>query len=50
MLDVLDMVLKDTEEYPDKQDDGYIALFTLYSDLKKEYQETYKPRHLWPNG
>ena len=49
MLDVLDMVLKDTEEYPDKQDDGYIALFTLYSDLKNEYQETYKPRRPWPN-
>ena len=35
MLDVLDMVLNDTKEYPDKQGEGYIKLNELYVDLKK---------------
>ncbi len=43
ILDVLDMVLNDEEEYPDKDDDGYIKLNELYVDLKKAYAETYKP-------
>jgi len=50
LLDVLDIVLNDTKEYPDKQDEDYIALFTLYSDLKKAYKETYKPRKLLFKG
>jgi hypothetical protein len=49
MLDVLDMVLNDIKEYPDKQDDSYISLLTLHSDLKTAYQETYKPRCSRPN-
>jgi len=43
------MVLNDIKEYPDKQDDSYISLLTLHSDLKKAYQETYKPRCSLPN-
>lgn len=46
MLDVLDMVLNDKKEYPDKEDEGYVALFGLYTNLKKAYQEIYKPRTL----
>ena len=46
LLDVLDMVLNDEEEYSDKNDDGYITLFELYTDLTKAYKETYKPRTL----
>ena len=48
MLDVLDMVLNDKKKYPDKQGEGYIVLFALHSDLKKAYQETYKPRNFFP--
>jgi len=48
MLDVLDMVLNDKKEYPNKQNERYITLFSLYSNLKKAYQETYKPRILFP--
>jgi hypothetical protein len=42
ILDVLDMVLGDKEEYPDKNNDGYIKLYELYVDLKKAYKETYE--------
>ena len=42
ILDVLDMVLGDEEEYPNKNDDGYIQLYELYADLKKAYKETYE--------
>ena len=41
ILDVLDMALNDEEEYPDKNEDGYIKLNELYVDLKKAYEETY---------
>ncbi len=41
MLDVLDMALDDENEYPDKNDEGYIKLHELYVDLKKVYKETY---------
>ena len=30
ILDVLDMVLNDEKEYPDKEDEGYIKLHELY--------------------
>jgi len=42
ILDVLDMVLNDVEEYPDKTEDGYLRLYELYDDLKKAYKETYE--------
>ena len=42
ILDVLDMVLNDEKEYPDKKDEGYIKLYELYEDLKKAYKETYE--------
>ena len=42
ILDVLDMVLNDEKEYPDKNDEGYIKLYELYVDLKKAYKETYE--------
>ena len=41
ILDVLDMVLNDEKEYPDKNDEGYLRLHDLYVDLKKSYKETY---------
>lgn len=41
ILDVLDMALDDESEYPDKEDEGYIALQELYVDLKNAYKETY---------
>ncbi len=42
MLAVLDVVLDDEKEYPDKEDEGYIKLQELYVDLKKAYKETYE--------
>jgi len=42
ILDVLDMVLDDEKEYPDKNGEGYIKLYELYVDLKKAYKETYE--------
>ena len=42
ILDVLDMVLHDEKEYPDKKDEGYIKLYELYEDLKEAYKETYE--------
>lgn len=42
ILDVLDIVLDDKKEYPDKKDEGYIKLQELYCDLKKAYKETYE--------
>jgi hypothetical protein len=41
ILDVLDMVLNDEKEYPDKEDEGYIKLNELYVYLKDEYRETF---------
>jgi len=42
ILDVLEMALDDEKEYPDKKDEGYIHLYELYLDLKKEYDDTYE--------
>ena len=42
ILDVLDIVLNDEKEYPDKKDEGYIKLYELYVDLKKADKETYR--------
>ena len=41
ILDVLDMVLNDKEEYPDKEDEGYLELNELYVHLKNESKDTY---------
>lgn len=41
ILDVLDAVLNDEKEYPDKKDEGYIKLYELYADMKKAYKKTY---------
>lgn len=41
ILDVLNMVLNDEKEYPDKKDEGYIRLQELYIHLKNEYKNTY---------
>ena len=42
ILDVLDMVLNDEKEYPDKKDEGYVKLYELYMDLKKAYKKAYE--------
>jgi len=42
ILDVLDMVMNDEKEYPDKNDEGYLRLLDLYVDLKRVYKETYE--------
>lgn len=42
ILDVLDIVLNDEKEYPDKNDEGYVKLNELHVDLKKLYKETYE--------
>lgn len=41
ILDVLDAVLNDENEYPDQEDEGYLMLHELYLHLKTEYQEKY---------
>ena len=41
ILDVLDMVLNDEKEYPDKEDDGFLKLQELSSHLKNEYKKMY---------
>jgi hypothetical protein len=41
ILDVLDMVLNDEKEYPDKEDDGFKKLNELYVHLKNEYRRAY---------
>ncbi len=41
ILDVLDMMLNDENEYPDKEDEGYLALNELYVYLRNEYKKTY---------
>ncbi|MGD7035662.1 hypothetical protein [Methylotuvimicrobium buryatense] len=43
LLGVLEMVLDNEKEYPEKQDEGYLQLYALYQFLKQEYQETYEP-------
>lgn len=35
MIDVLWMALEDEKEYPDKTDEGYLALLALRSELIK---------------
>ncbi|EFI35760.1 hypothetical protein Dthio_PD3190 [Desulfonatronospira thiodismutans ASO3-1] len=39
LLDVIEDVLKDPREYPDRSDPGYIALCNLFERLKEEYQK-----------
>ena len=41
ILDVLDMALDDENEYPDKEDEGYLELKALHKHLKKAYAELY---------
>ena len=44
LIDVLDMVLRDEKEYPDKNADEYIELNKLYIDLKDLYVKTYESK------
>ncbi len=39
LLSVIENVIDDPKEYPDKNDSGYIALRKLYDRLKAEYQK-----------
>ncbi len=39
IIDVLWLALNDKEEYPDKEDEGYILLHDLYVYLKKAHKE-----------
>jgi hypothetical protein len=39
ILDVLSLVLDDENEYPDKEDKGYLMLHELYVELKKADKE-----------
>lgn len=41
ILSVLEIVLKDEREYPDKEDEGYLKLQELYLELKQADKETY---------
>ena len=41
LIVVLDLVLHDGKEYPDKKDQGYILLHELYISLKKSDSEVY---------
>ena len=41
ILDVLDMVLNDKNEYPDHEDEGYVKLKELFIHLKIQYKNTY---------
>lgn len=41
ILDIVSMMLDDELEYPDKADEGYVALSQLYERLKTAYKETY---------
>jgi hypothetical protein len=41
ILDIVSMMLDDELEYPDKADEGYVALNQLYERLKTAYKETY---------
>ena len=41
IIDVLDMALDDENEYPNKNDVGYIKLHELYVKLKSAYKEIY---------
>ena len=41
IIDVLDMALDDENEYPNKNDEGYIKLHELYVKLKSAYKEIY---------
>jgi len=40
ILDVLTIVLNDENEYPDKEDEGYLTLQGLYIYLKNKEKET----------
>lgn len=39
LLSVIENVIDDPKEYPDKNDSGYIALRKLYDRLNAEYQK-----------
>jgi len=42
LIDVMDDVLTDKKEYPDQNDEGYIALSALNVELKRRYKALYK--------
>jgi len=42
LIDVMDYVLADKKEYPDSNDEGYIALSALNVELKRRYKALYE--------
>lgn len=41
LLDVMDVQLRDEEDYPDKESEEYMALKSLYDRIRKEYEDAY---------
>ena len=41
LLDTIDCVIDDKEEYPNKNDPSYLSLMNLYNRLKELYEKTY---------
>ena len=41
LIDVIDIALDDTRDYPDKSSDKYKALKELHNQLKDEYQKNF---------
>ena len=42
ILDVIDLSLNDTRNYPNPQGEGYLALLSLHQSLKTAYRDTYE--------
>ncbi len=42
LIDVIDMALEDSNEYPDHNDSGYLALKNLLEKMKKEYDRNFE--------
>lgn len=42
LIDVLDMALDDSMEYPDHHSSGYLALKNLFEKLKAEYDRNFE--------
>ncbi len=42
LIDVLNMALDDSKEYPDHKSSGYLALKNLYDKLKSEYYRNFE--------
>lgn len=41
LIDVVDMALNDTREYPSKDSSGYVALKRLHARLKEQYRRAF---------